>query len=214
MTDHETFEAWWLEQTRQGDPARRLNLQRDAFIAGMQAARATAEESEPLPKDFASFHRQAHAWKDLMHSGEHDPWYVAMPNGALLKLGYHADDAVDKAHAEFIANAINTAMRKSQQDAAIESKPAESRISDAWISVKERLPDFDIPVAVAWDKAPWRTDGESAIDDMLHARNNDFDGWLWYTVSTGDLDEWDTEDMPTHWMALPAIESQRRGDGS
>jgi hypothetical protein len=73
----------------------------------------------------------------------------------------------------------------------------------AWISVSERLPDFDVPVAVAWDKAPWRTDSVSAVDDMLHARNKDSDGWLWYTVSTGDLDEWDAADMPTHWMQLP-----------
>jgi hypothetical protein len=54
MTDHETFEAWWLEQTRQGDPARRLNLKRDAFIAGMQAARATAEQRDSVIEECAT----------------------------------------------------------------------------------------------------------------------------------------------------------------
>jgi hypothetical protein len=94
-------------------------------------------------------------------------------------------------------------------EAQLAARATAEQSTDTWISVKDRLPDFDIPVVVAWDKAPWRTDGEPSVDDMLHARNNDSDGWLWYTVSTGDLDEWDTEDMPTHWMALPAIKSQQ-----
>jgi hypothetical protein len=63
-----------------------------------------------VPRDFLELgDRKAYAFKNP-GAGEHDAWYVVLPCGASLKLGYHADDAVDKAHAEFIAGAINTAL--------------------------------------------------------------------------------------------------------
>jgi hypothetical protein len=68
-----------------------------------------AEIPEPLeaPQDFGD--RKAYAFKDPK-AGEHAPWYVVLPNMNAVKLGYHADDTTDKAHAEFIASAINRAM--------------------------------------------------------------------------------------------------------
>jgi hypothetical protein len=65
-----------------------------------------AEIPDPteIPLDFGT--RQAYAFKQP-GAGEHEPWYVVLPSAAALKLGYHADDATDRAHAEFIAAAIN-----------------------------------------------------------------------------------------------------------
>jgi hypothetical protein len=77
MTDHEIFEQWWLEQTRQGDPARRLNLQRAAFIAGMQAARATAEQSVPTPEPFG------YVYRIISEMRPHDPMYRFAKTGEL-----------------------------------------------------------------------------------------------------------------------------------
>jgi hypothetical protein len=74
-------------------------------------AKGLPDLSNAIPTDFCAFGRtQAYAFKDPS-SGEHDPWFVVLPNGAALRLGYHADDATDKAHAEFIAAAINRAMQ-------------------------------------------------------------------------------------------------------
>jgi hypothetical protein len=67
MTDRDTFEVWWLEQTRKGDPAHRLNLKRDAFIAGMQVARSRWMPIETAPKNgdriwaWFPFSKQAYA---------------------------------------------------------------------------------------------------------------------------------------------------------
>jgi hypothetical protein len=68
-----------------------------------------AEIANPTsaPQDFGD--RKAYAFK-APDAGEHDPWYVVLPNMAALKLGYHADDAIDRTHAEFIAAAINRAV--------------------------------------------------------------------------------------------------------
>jgi hypothetical protein len=65
-----------------------------------------------VPKDFFVPGQMARAFK-APDAGEHDPWYVALPNGNLMKLGFHADDEVDRAHAEFIADAINAALAAS-----------------------------------------------------------------------------------------------------
>ncbi|CAB3784660.1 hypothetical protein [Pararobbsia alpina] len=62
-----------------------------------------------IPADFLQGDRKAYAFKNP-GAGEHDPWYVVLPRGESLKLGYHADDAIDKAHAVFIASAINAAL--------------------------------------------------------------------------------------------------------
>lgn len=59
------------------------------------------------PADFGD--RSAYAFKRPSAS-QHDPWYVVLPNTAALKLGYHADDEIDRQHAEFIAAAINRAI--------------------------------------------------------------------------------------------------------
>jgi hypothetical protein len=59
------------------------------------------------PPDFGD--RKAYAFK-APNAGEHDPWFVVLPNMAALKLGYHADDEIDRQHAEFIAAAINRAI--------------------------------------------------------------------------------------------------------
>jgi hypothetical protein len=62
-----------------------------------------------VPADFTQGDRKAYAFKNP-GADEHAPWFVVLPRGESLKLGYHADDSVDKAHAEFIASAINAAL--------------------------------------------------------------------------------------------------------
>ncbi|MGF6837002.1 hypothetical protein QF001_000869 [Paraburkholderia youngii] len=70
-------------------------------------------EPKSAPHDFGD--RKAYAFK-APDAGEHDPWYVVLPNCQALKLGYHADDAIDRAHAEFIAAAINRALLAASGD--------------------------------------------------------------------------------------------------
>jgi hypothetical protein len=43
--------------------------------------------------------------------GEHDPCYLIMPGGATLALNHHAQNGVDQARAQFIADACNVALR-------------------------------------------------------------------------------------------------------
>lgn len=73
----------------------------------------------------------------------------------------------------------------------------------AWISVKDQLPDFGVPVLVAWDKCLWREDGTGYVAQEMHARTDTSDGWLWYETVTDNLDEWDADELPTHWMPSP-----------
>jgi hypothetical protein len=85
-------------------------------------AAASPDLSACLPPDFCTFGRmRAYAFKDPS-SGEHDPWFVVLPNAAALRLGYHADDSVDKAHAEFIAAAINRAVAEIERLDRVEGK--------------------------------------------------------------------------------------------
>jgi hypothetical protein len=71
-----------------------------------------AQGARPVPRDFFVPGQMARPFK-APDAGEHDPWYVALPNGNLIKLGFHADDSVDRAQAEFIADAINAALTAS-----------------------------------------------------------------------------------------------------
>jgi hypothetical protein len=75
------------------------------------------EIAEPTkaPQDFGD--RKSYAFK-APDAGEHDPWYVVLPNMHAMKLGYHADDATDRQHAEFIAAAINRALAHPAPDDA------------------------------------------------------------------------------------------------
>jgi hypothetical protein len=75
------------------------------------------EIAEPTkaPQDFGD--RKSYAFK-APDAGEHDPWYVVLPNMHAMKLGYHADDAIDRQHAEFIAAAINRALAHPTPDDA------------------------------------------------------------------------------------------------
>lgn len=52
-------------------------------------------------------------------SGEHDPCYVVMPDGAMLALNHHAAPSVDIARAKFVITACNDAL------ASAEAKEAE-----------------------------------------------------------------------------------------
>jgi hypothetical protein len=91
-----------------------------------------------VPQDFGD--RKAYAFKDP-EAGEHDPWYVVLPNMAVLKLGYHADDAVDRAHAEFIAAAVNRAVSNHSTPPMMpEHERAAFDMSDEeWLDVFERV---------------------------------------------------------------------------
>lgn len=72
-----------------------------------------------------------------------------------------------------------------------------------WISVNERLPEFDIPV--------WLACGDNLF---IGSRCDDGDGWLWcncygsmyWDKTKGKWASFDAEAddySPTHWMPLP-----------
>lgn len=73
-----------------------------------------------------------------------------------------------------------------------------------WISVKDKLPDFGVPVLVAWDKCFWQKNAKGYVAQEMHARTDTEDGWLWYETVTDNLDEWDVDEVPTHWMPAPS----------
>lgn len=145
MTDHEIFEQWWLEQTRQGDPARRLNLQRDAFIAGMLAARATAEQSKDKWVAIVRVTNEGYAMElskyiaYALPEGTHKlyaaPQAPQSRDSVIEQCAALCDDILEKGEysgcdidcyqetADRCAKKIRAL--KSQQDAAIESNPAE-----------------------------------------------------------------------------------------
>ena len=66
-----------------------------------------------------------------------------------------------------------------------------------WISVKDRLPEYDIPVLVTYiglgDKKPY-SDAVAMWSLELNGYNG---GWVW------TLDESEVEVKITHWMPLP-----------
>ncbi len=49
MNAAEAFDSWWSEQTRKGDPARRSNLARDAFIAAFELGQSKIDPRDPDP---------------------------------------------------------------------------------------------------------------------------------------------------------------------
>lgn len=64
-------------------------------------------DDAPMPSDCD--------WPDRIftfrnESGEHDPCYVVMPDGAMLPLNHHAKPGVDIARAKFIVGACNRAL--------------------------------------------------------------------------------------------------------
>jgi hypothetical protein len=129
------FEKWASQYTK--IPERYDDI--PAWLA-WQAARATAEPvattavALPIPKDFCEFGgKTAFAWKAL-DASDHDPWYVVLPNTAALKLGYHSDDSVDKAHAEFIAAAINKALHAAEP---VAQEPAATLHDDGYWTWKK-----------------------------------------------------------------------------
>ena len=71
-----------------------------------------------------------------------------------------------------------------------------------WISVAERLPAANVPCLVAWDGS--NAFKKPKVLNEACAREEDADGWLWYEVDFGDHCEWDTDEVPTHWMPWPA----------
>ncbi|WP_250489939.1 hypothetical protein [Caballeronia sp. INML2] len=122
------------------------------------------EIAEPTkaPQDFGD--RKSYAFK-APDAGEHDPWYVVLPNMHALKLGYHADDAIDRQHAEFIAAAINRALAHPTPDDAKDA--ARYRI------IKNGLPDDelqDIAIVVAGDlglSVSYMKSAESMLDAAI-----------------------------------------------
>jgi hypothetical protein len=114
-----------------------------------------AEIPEPLeaPQDFGD--RKAYAFKDPK-AGEHAPWYVVLPNMNAVKLGYHADDSVDKAHAEFIASAINAALTAPTSAATAPAALTGERTSflewakDWWFADEMAEPDANSAAWHAW----------------------------------------------------------------
>jgi hypothetical protein len=69
---------------------------------------------------------------------------------------------------------------------------------EGWISVDDRLPDFEVPVL-------------GVIGESIYpvCRYDDSDGWLWGCLHIGALDdvmsyECDDDYQVTHWMPLPA----------
>lgn len=78
-----------------------------------------------------------------------------------------------------------------------------------WISVMEKLPEFDTVVLVCWRNTP------TSVDPIYSwgARLDDGDGWLWglggrwgvhpdQTATWNDVDADDDYNV-THWMPLP-----------
>ena len=75
-----------------------------------------------------------------------------------------------------------------------------------WINVKDRLPDFDVPVLC---NVAYLNFNKEYYYLSVFKRHNDIEGWLWYQWSGyGDLreksnyDDCDDYDI-THWMPLP-----------
>ncbi|AQG98307.1 hypothetical protein A9R05_05330 [Burkholderia sp. KK1] len=115
--DHDSFERF-IETAKlnlAAPPAKSAESDNQAPVIGAHLW-MPAEIAEPAgaPPDFGS--RKSYAFK-APDAGEHDPWYVVLPNMCALKLGYHADDSIDRQHAEFIAAAINRALAKSAESA-------------------------------------------------------------------------------------------------
>ena len=71
-----------------------------------------------------------------------------------------------------------------------------------WISVKDRLPEFDTPVMIILGGS------FHSKNIWLMLRDNDYDGWLWSEHISGcinDKDNYEASDdyAVTHWMPLP-----------
>lgn len=82
----------------------------------------------------------------------------------------------------------------------------------AWININDRRPACGLACLVAWDgsnayKTPQINRVACAIEDTA-------DGWLWYEVDFGDYCEWDTDEVPTHWMPLPAPPAKASAEGA
>lgn len=52
MSDKQLFDAWWLEQTRRGDPDRRPNLVEDAFYAALMVNKTRVSALELALQDY------------------------------------------------------------------------------------------------------------------------------------------------------------------
>ncbi len=156
-----------------------------------QAARATAEQSEPVA--------QAPMKDDDIEKG----WRAT----------FSTDNPYCPCNLKSFTKAVRWAERalKSQQDAAIESKPAEQSMSDAWISVEDQLPPLETLVLVTgWS---WNEPAKGRFQTIAQRCE---DGKLREDGSPPETNIY----PPTHWQLLPkpptdaAIESQRSGDGS
>ena len=74
-----------------------------------------------------------------------------------------------------------------------------------WITLKEKLPQRNTPLLVAWDKDPFHAEGYQQPFVYKHiVIFDEVDGeYQWFDCLDNNLEELEAEDTPTHWMYLP-----------
>ena len=77
---------------------------------------------------------------------------------------------------------------------ARENAALRAELAARWLPIESARPEYDTLVIVTWDNRDW----EIRLCQITY----DADGWLW-ADEYGELCEWGSDEMPTHWMPAP-----------